>query len=338
MPAAVLLDDPELPCSADGRFRTRMTFTIVIVTYRSAESIEACIGSVPNDHRRDIVVIENNSGDDAASIARSMGVAVVENPRNSGFGAAANQGAALGSSELILFLNPDARLPVGALDQLASAFEDPSVGVVGAHLVGFDGTPQRSWWRYPSPGAMWKEALGLYRFSGRDHAGFVVGACFAVRRSLFESLGGFDERFARPSIEDIELGSRLIAAGHRIRLRRSLQVKHLKRYALLPLLRSDVVDRAVPRPVEAAHRVERVTGVVVVVAVRSAADAHGLSTKALTLDKIVSILSQPFSIRTKAVEMDPIPPLHSPVNLQPAFVFTHLPQFETTIGGISRRK
>ena len=66
---------------------------------------------------------------------------------------------------------------------------------------------------------------------------------------LFRSLelGGFDAaRFNRPSIEDIELGYRLRAAGVQVRLMPELQGTHLKHWRLGNLLRTDVLQRALP--------------------------------------------------------------------------------------------
>ena len=59
-------------------------------------------------------------------------------------------------------------------------------------------------------------------------------------------MGGHDERYRRPCIEDIELGYRLRDAGHEIRLCRDLQVKHLKRWRLGDMLTTDLLKRAVP--------------------------------------------------------------------------------------------
>ena len=64
-------------------------------------------------------------------------------------------------------------------------------------------------------------------------------------------MGGFDEQYGRPSklisgIEDIELGYRLKNAGYRIRLCKTLQVKHLKRWNLVSMVRTDLFVRALP--------------------------------------------------------------------------------------------
>jgi len=70
--------------------------------------------------------------------------------------------------------------------------------------------------------------------------------CGAVRRGIFLELGGFDESFRAPSIEDIELGYRMRARGYRIALCKRLLVKHAKRWTMAGLLRSDICRRAIP--------------------------------------------------------------------------------------------
>jgi hypothetical protein len=67
-----------------------------------------------------------------------------------------------------------------------------------------------------------------------------------VRRDVFIALGGFDEGYDRPSIEDIDLGRRLRQAGYCIWLCPDVQATHLKRWTLSGLLRSDILERAVP--------------------------------------------------------------------------------------------
>lgn len=82
--------------------------------------------------------------------------------------------------------------------------------------------------------------------TAREEAYTFWGACGAIRRGVFLAMEGFDERYRQPSIEDIELGYRLKQAGHRIRLCKALQVKHLKRWGILSLVKSDFFHRALP--------------------------------------------------------------------------------------------
>ncbi len=72
------------------------------------------------------------------------------------------------------------------------------------------------------------------------------GACGAIRRDIFLTMGGFDESYRRPCVEDIELGYRLKAGGYKIALMKTLQVKHLKRWGVISLIKADLCDRALP--------------------------------------------------------------------------------------------
>jgi cellulose synthase/poly-beta-1,6-N-acetylglucosamine synthase-like glycosyltransferase len=80
--------------------------------------------------------------------------------------------------------------------------------------------------------------------NGSVDASTFWGACGAIRRDIFLEIGGYNEAYR--SIEDIELGYRLTAAFHKIRLLPDLQVKHLKHWDTLSLIKSDVLDRAAP--------------------------------------------------------------------------------------------
>src|SRR5437764_207629 len=95
------------------------------------------------------------------------------------------------------------------------------------------------------------EAVG-YRRPSIDAGGLTVSLIVPVHnggaalRAVFLLLGGFDEAYRRPSIEAIDLGYRMTAAGQRIRLCKDLQVKHLKRWGAFSLFCSDFFDRALP--------------------------------------------------------------------------------------------
>ena len=71
----------------------------------------------------------------------------------------------------------------------------------------------------------------VHEASGEDGSTFWSGLG-AIRASAFYAVGGFDERFSRPSVEDIDLGYRLCASGHRIRLDTRFRGGHLKRWSL----------------------------------------------------------------------------------------------------------
>jgi GT2 family glycosyltransferase len=69
----------------------------------------------------------------------------------------------------------------------------------------------------------------------------------AIRAEAFEEVGGFDERrYPSPSIEDIELGTRLHARGYSVLLDPGIQGKHLKRWTLASMIRTDFSSRGIP--------------------------------------------------------------------------------------------
>jgi GT2 family glycosyltransferase len=170
---------------------------------------------------------------------------VIRNTRNRGFGAANNQGFAEATGSLVLLLNPDATVTVGAIDNLIAVLEaDPRAGAAGPRLVGLDGVGQVSVWRsVSSPADILITHLGMYRLlpaaiRGRwllgphwNHAErrsvpMVIGAAMLVRRRVIDEVGGFDERFHMYG-EDHEWCLRITRAGWRIIFEPAARVVHV---------------------------------------------------------------------------------------------------------------
>jgi N-acetylglucosaminyl-diphospho-decaprenol L-rhamnosyltransferase len=162
-----------------------------------------------------VIVIDNASCDDFSD-SLAMGAASVEfirNTNNVGFAAACNQGARLGTGSYILFLNPDVLLlPDSLLVPLRflEAPEGKGIGICGVQLRNEQGGVARSCSRFPRLRNFLYHIFGLQYFHPEHFPGIlmsewdhltsrvvdqVMGAFFLVRRSVFESLGGFDERF-----------------------------------------------------------------------------------------------------------------------------------------------
>jgi len=155
----------------------------------------------------------------------------VQTGRNGGYGAGANVGALRGSAEWILVSNADIVLEPGAVAALLHvAKSDDAIGAVGPRVQEIDGTTYPSARPLPTlmlgvghallgkgwPNNPWtrRYRLNLHPLGGEVDAGWLSGSCFLVRRSVWEALGGFDERYFM-FFEDVDLGRRLGLTGHR---------------------------------------------------------------------------------------------------------------------------
>jgi GT2 family glycosyltransferase len=187
----------------------------------------------------ELVVSDDGSRDGSAAEAAALGARVVGHEHSTGPAAARNRGVRATTGDPIVFLDADVRVGPETLERLLEPFADP--GVAAAFGSYDDSPPARS-------------AVSLYRNlahhfvhqRSRTEASTFWAGCGAVRRAAFEAASGFDESYVRPSIEDVELGYRLRAAGLRIRLVPSARVTHLKRWTLGTWLASDFRDRAMP--------------------------------------------------------------------------------------------
>lgn len=188
----------------------------------------------------EIIVVVDGPVPEAGATGRSIGATVVELDERGGPARARNRGVERSSRDFVLFVDADIAVP----DDLVSRVVDglsahpEAVAVIGS----YDDEPGDS-------GFLSQYRNLLHHFvhqGGREEASTFWSGCGAVDRSAFEAVGGFDQRYREPIIEDIELGARLIRGGFSIRLVKSLQVKHLKRWRWWEMLKTDLWHRAVP--------------------------------------------------------------------------------------------
>lgn len=166
---------------------------------------------------------------------------VVEEPPDAGPAAARNLGGERASGDVLVFVDADVVVHPDAFARIRGAFEaDPDlVAVFGS----YDDRPE-------APGVVSTFRNLLHHHVHQEGAGrastFWAGLG-AVRRDAFTAAGGFDaERYARPSIEDVELGVRLAGSGAAIELDPGLQGTHLKAWTLGSMVRTDFSRRGVP--------------------------------------------------------------------------------------------
>lgn len=167
-------------------------------------------------------------------------IVVVDAP-GPGPAAARNEGARRATGELLVFVDADVVPHADAFERIRQAFEvEPElVGVFGS----YDDAPEAA--SYVSRFRNLLHHVAHHDAAGRAET-FWAGLG-AVRRDAFLAAGGFDAtRYRQASIEDIELGMRLTAAGALVRLDPAVQGTHLKRWTLVEMLRTDLLLRGAP--------------------------------------------------------------------------------------------
>jgi glycosyltransferase involved in cell wall biosynthesis len=218
--------------------------SVIIPVYNGSASLGLCLeGVTASDYScYECIVVNDGSTDGSQTIATQFPIRVLElcgGPFGPAY--ARNRGAKAAQGKILFFVDADVIIVPGAVREVAKLFQEhPDL----AALFGsYDIRPQAKGWV-----SQYRNLLHHFvHQQGNAEASTFWAGCGAIRRSVFEKIGGFDEkRFPQSSIEDIELGYRLRQAGYRILLHKALQGTHLKRWTLFSVIWTDITRRAVP--------------------------------------------------------------------------------------------
>jgi GT2 family glycosyltransferase len=198
--------------------------SIVIPVYNRLDLTRQCLESLASTvgSFAETIVVDNASQDGTWEFLRTCtAVRRIRNTQNLGFAAACNQGAAESKSRYLVFLNNDTIALPGWLEALVETIERHSTAaIVGSRLLYPDGTIQHAG---VAMSRLFRAPYHIYRGVGGNDPVVsyprefraVTGACMLVRRSTFESVGGFDDGF-RNGFEDIDLCLKVRVRGGRI--------------------------------------------------------------------------------------------------------------------------
>ena len=190
----------------------------------------------------ELIVVDDASRDDTVEIASEYADLVIRLPEPSrGPGYARNRGVERARGDCVLFLDSDVLVRPDTLTRVATTMttRQDVDAVFGAYCD------------EPAAAGVVSQYRNLLHHYTHDQepgeAQTFWAGCGCIRRSVFISAGMYDEwRFSRPQIEDVELGYRMSAHGHRILLQPDIQVTHLKRWTFRGMLKADFMDRGVP--------------------------------------------------------------------------------------------
>lgn len=225
-------DDVILTTKGDGEECSRILpmsgvglVSVVLVNFRGADdTIEAVrhLGEIdwPKD-KLEIVIVDNASGDDSVRRIRAAAphVKLIISKTNEGFAGGCNKGVAASTGEFVALLNTDAKPDVSWVRAAVEKFaESETIGAVASRVLDWDGKLVD----YIGSAMTWY-GMGYKPFTSQpipktpevpQDVLFGTGSAMFVRRSAFNEVGGFDERYFM-FFEDVDLGWRLNLLGWR---------------------------------------------------------------------------------------------------------------------------
>lgn len=229
-----------------------MTASVIVPFHKHVEQLAVCLAAVRSSlpQAEVLVAIDGAVEEYQAVVNRACATCVVVPNGPAGPAVARNRAAEHATGEILVFVDADVVPAADALQRLCAHLTDGSR--VAAAFGAYDHSPAA-----PNFVSQFKNLSHAYvhEVGKRDATTFWAGLG-AVRATAFREVAGFDERFATPSVEDIELGQRLRRAGYAIRLDPRCRGTHLKRWTIRTCARTDVVARGIPWT-QLLHRLDR---------------------------------------------------------------------------------
>jgi GT2 family glycosyltransferase len=207
-----------------------LDLAIVIVNYRSWSKLEDCLSSLDQQTEKikKVIVVDNRSDDGILEnfIKKFPWVVWIKNDTNAGFAAACNLGTQKTSSQWLLFLNPDTRLPKDCLKTLIPYCDQhPEFHLISIKQISESGKNTHPYGIFPnvlnSAGLLRSlERLILHpdqtkKAMAKNPIAFpqwISGSFVLVRKEHFDLIGGWDDRFWM-YCEDIDLSKRAAEAN-----------------------------------------------------------------------------------------------------------------------------
>lgn len=210
--------------------------SIVILNWNGLDVLGPCLSRVvesTNNVDCEILVYDNGSTENGVKelVAKYPSAKLIASEFNYGFAGGNNRASQHVFGEYIVFLNNDTLPEDGWLiAMLSMAQSDSSIGLVGARIMNDNGTIQNAG-AYFDPSI--NTYVGPYRGYPKDYPGaqapreceVYIACAVLIRRSLFDSVGGFDEGYFQ-GYEDYDISLKIREAGYRVMYCPSAEVIH----------------------------------------------------------------------------------------------------------------
>jgi GT2 family glycosyltransferase len=218
------------------------SLSVIIPVYKGGQTFSLCLESLQNSSisPEEVIVVVDGLDPESYTLANKFADKVLQLDKNQGPATARNRGAEIAKGDILFFMDADVTIHHDTLEKVLQVFQaNPEISA----LIGsYDDSPGASNFL-----SQYKNLFHHYNHQiASPEASTFWGACGAIKKGIFSKIGGFNQNYRFPSVEDIELGYRLKKNGHRILLCKDIYVKHLKQWRAYSLLRADFFYRALP--------------------------------------------------------------------------------------------
>jgi GT2 family glycosyltransferase len=213
-----------------------MNLTLYIPCYNAARFIEKAIRALLDQTRPpdELLVIDDGSSDNSAEIAGRFPVRVIRHEKNKGLAAARNTAFANATYSLVGAIDADVLPDHDWLEHLLLHFDDPHVAGTSGRLIEAYRSRAADAWR----ATYMTQDLGFERIDIENSSHFRLGGFGTIfRKEAVQNVGGYNENY-RTNYEDVDLCTRLLAAGHKLVFEPRAVAFHQRRDSILSVIRT----------------------------------------------------------------------------------------------------
>ena len=225
------------------REKSLITISVIIPYHALNKNLEKTLASIflAEDRLQEIILVDDGKVGPIQSMKALSKVKFISTEGRKGPAYARNLGAKYAKSDIICFIDSDVTIPSDLFLRIVQNFEEHKP--LDALFGSYDDDPGHRGFL-----SQYRNLLHhfVHQTSKIEATTFWTG-CGAIKRTVFLEMQGFNGSvYKSPEVEDIDLGYRLTEASRTIRLEKDLQVKHLKAWTPLKLIRADLIHRAIP--------------------------------------------------------------------------------------------
>ncbi len=216
--------------------------SVVIPVFNGEKTLKNCLTALFRSEGVifDVIIVDDGSTDRSQEIASLFPVRLYSLPSKLGGGIARNIGSQNAMAPILLHTDADVEIETDTLKKIVEEFKNnPNLhAFFGAYST--DCPHQNFFSQYKN-----LHHHFIHHQAKTDAHTFWSG-CGAIRKDVFDAVGGYHTFKHIRNINDIDLGYRLRKSGFSIKIKPHIQVKHHKYYSFLSLLKSDLFERAIP--------------------------------------------------------------------------------------------